>query len=250
MGAPAISTRPRTAARPKPKPKPKPRARAAAARPKARAAAAPARSPARSKPARRSRARHSSSSSGNVAMMPVNAVGRTAVVVGGIADSGVVVGMARSRVWIGVLGVLLGGIVAMNVVGLSLSAAGSQTSAKIDELIQDNSVQQSRLAHRLSNGQITKQATALGLAIPAPDAVRYLNSSASDAKQAAKRLADGSIVNSAPAVAPSEAATDPATVTTDPAAAADPTTVTTDPAAIDPAATATTDPAVAPVTTP
>ena len=185
-------------------------------------------------------------------MLPVNAVGRTAVAVGGIADSGFVVGMARSRVWIGVLGVLLGGIVAMNVVGLSLSAAGSQTSAKIDELIRDNSVQQSRLAHRLSNAQITREATALGLAIPAPDAVRYLNSSAEDAKQAAKRLADGSIVNSAPAVTTSDAVTTP-----DPAAAATDAATTTDPATTDPALTTdpatttdTADTAVPPVTSP
>jgi hypothetical protein len=179
-------------------------------------------------------------------MMPVNAVGRTAVAVGGIADSGVVVGMARSRVWIAVLGVLLGGIVAMNVVGLSLSADGSRTSAKIDQLIQDNSVQQSRLAHRLSNGQISKHAAELGLAVPAPDAVRYLSSSASDAKQAAERLADGSIVNAPPAVASDAAATtDPATLTTDHATTDPATAVTTDPATA-----VTTDSAVSPATSP
>jgi hypothetical protein len=217
MGAPAVSP-----SRPAPRTRPK------------------------AKPARRRRP-SSSTSSGNVVMLPVNAVGRTAVAFGGIADSGVVVGMARSRLWIGVLGVLLGGIVAINVVGLSLSASGSQTSAKIDDLVRDNSVQQSRLAHRLANGRISREAGAMGLAIPAPDAVHYLKAADSDAKQAAKRLADGSIANAPPATAPSEGepAVDPAT-TTDPAADPATATVATDPAT----APVTTDPAVAPVTTP
>ena len=48
--------------------------------------------------------------------------------------------MARSRAWIAVLGVLLGGIVAVNVVGLSLSATVSQTAAKADRVERENSL--------------------------------------------------------------------------------------------------------------
>ena len=216
MGAPAV-------ARPRPAPK---------ARPKPKAKPTPKRKP------------RATTSSGNVAMFPVNAVG-------GIADSGVVIGMARSRVWIGVLGVLLGGIVAINVVGLSLSASGSQISAKIDELIRDNSVQQSRLAHRLSNGRISKEASALGLAVPAPDAVHYLKAGDADAQQAAKRLADGSIANAPPTIAPSESATTvDGTITTATTTPVDPAVTPVDPA-VDPATgLVTTDPALAPVTTP
>jgi hypothetical protein len=216
MGAPAVARpRPAPKARPKAKPKPKPRP---VAKRKPRAA----------------------TSSGNVAMFPVNAVG-------GIADSGVVMGMARSRVWIGVLGVLLGGIVAINVVGLSLSASGSQISAKIDELIRDNTVQQSRLAHRLSNGRISREASALGLAVPAPDAVHYLKAGDADAQQAAKRLADGSIANAPPTIAPSEGATTvDGTTTTATTTPVDPAVAPVDPAV----AVATTDPTLAPVTTP
>lgn len=243
MGAPAVARpRPATKARRKPKVAPKARAKAKP-RPSARAAAparAPRRAPARPKPTpqRRSRA----ATSGNVAMFPVNAVG-------GIADSGVVMGMARSRVWIGVLGVLLGGIVAINVVGLSLSASGSQISAKIDELIRDNSVQQSRLAHRLSNGRISKEADALGLAVPAPDAVHYLKAGDADAKQAAERLADGSITNAPPPITPSEDVTaiDPATTT---ATATDPTAAAVDPGVDAATGVVTTDPTLVPTTTP
>ena len=99
-------------------------------------------------------------------MFPVNAVS-------GIADSGFVVGMSRGRAWIVVLGLLLGGIVALNVIGLSLSSSGGTVSAKIDEIQQENSVLRGRIASRLSNERITRAATSLGLAVPAPDAVHY-----------------------------------------------------------------------------
>jgi hypothetical protein len=225
MGAPAASA-PRTAPRPKTVPGPRTRATP--------------------RPARNQRPR----AGGNVVRMPVNAVGRTAATVGGIADSGIVVGMARSRLWIGVLGVLLGGIVALNVVGLSISSSESRVASRIDDLVRANSVQQSRLAHRLSNGEISRKASVLGLAVPAPDAVRYLDSRGSDATRAAKRLAAGEIANAPPALAVTDEATTD-TTTTDLAAAA---TTAVDPAStttattVDPAAGVTaTDPTLAPV---
>ena len=118
-------------------------------------------------------------------MLPVNAVG-------GIADSGFVVGMTRGRAWIMVLGLLLGGIVALNVVGLSLSASGSSVSTKVDELQQENSVMRARIANRPSNERTTEAASALGLAVPAPDAVHYIGARSSDAtcREAARRRVD------------------------------------------------------------
>jgi hypothetical protein len=156
-------------------------------------------------------------------MLPVNAIS-------GIADSRFVVGMARGRTWIVVLGVLLCGIVAVNVLGLSLSAAGSETSVKIDELQQQNSVLRGRIANRLSNERISEAAAALGLEVPAPDAVHYLQSRQSDAERAAERLAGGEIAAGAPVTPIDVAVTDPAT--TDPAA-------TTGTAQVESAATAT-----------
>lgn len=222
MGAPAASPRLRPPARPKPKPKPRPKSRPA---PRARTAA-PTRPP---RTAPRSMAGRSRvAAGGSVAMLPVNAVG-------GIADSGFVVGMTRGRAWIIVLGLLLGGIVALNVVGLSLSASGSSVSTKVDELQQENSVMRARIANRLSNERITEAASTLGLAVPAPDAVHYIGAKSSDAETAAKRLADGLIATAPPAIE--------ATVT-DPATTTDPATVPTDPTAeaVDPAMTATTPP--------
>jgi hypothetical protein len=53
------------------------------------------------------------------------AVGATAGAVGGLADSGLVVRLTRGRLWIGALAMLLVGIVALNVMALSLNATSS-----------------------------------------------------------------------------------------------------------------------------
>jgi len=269
MGAPAISTRTRPArpapkgrpakARPKaaPKAKPKPRAGAPAAAPRRAPAGARASTSPRSQPrgrsgsaAQRSSRRPLAAGPGGVAALPIAAVGRTADAVSGLADCGVVIGMTRSRAWIAVLGVLLGGIVAVNVWGLSLSAAGSGTAVKIDSLQRENSVLRGRIAKRLSNDRIEQAAAKLGLAVPAPDAITYLKAEEGDAAKAAKRLAGGEISAAAPAATapaidpatglPLETVSEPYAVepaTVEPATApVDPVTGTpVDPAAVDPA---------------
>ncbi|MDQ3103577.1 MAG: hypothetical protein M3Q53_07040 [Actinomycetota bacterium] len=173
-------------------------------------------------------------------LIPVAAVGRTADAFGGIADCGMVVRMTRGRAWIVVLGVLLGGIVALNVWGLGMSASSSATAAKIDALQRQNSVLGGRIANRTSNGTIEQAAAKLGLAVSPADGVQYLDAAASDAERAAERLANGRIsLSPAPAptvVEPLDAtvvATDPAAVPTGPAA------VPTEPATVDPATTGT-----------
>ncbi len=237
MGAPAVSA-PRRAAKPKPKPRAaatKPRSRAATARPKPRAAARP-KARATARPAAPPRTRTGSGAvagAGNVVMLPVSAVS-------GIADSGLVTRMTRSRLWIGVLGLLLGGIVAINVLGLGLSASSSTTESRIDSLQSDNGVLRMREAKRLSTEEIQRKAAALGLFVPAPDAIKYLRSGGDDAAVAAKRLAAGEITAGTPAADPDAA--DDAATTADPAAT---TTATTDPAA---AATAPSEPIIDPNT--
>ncbi len=174
-------------------------------------------------------------------------MGRTAVAVVSLPDCGLVMSMTRSRLWIGVLGVLLGGIVALNVWGLSLTAAGSSTATKIDELQRENSVLRGRTATRLTNGRVEAAAADLGLAVPAAGDVTYLKAGDGDAARAADRLASGAIAL-VEAIAPTttEPLPDPAVVTTDPLVPADTTVPPVDPAvtpvtAIDPAAV---DPAV------
>ncbi|HEX5984483.1 MAG TPA: hypothetical protein VFY69_09785, partial [Solirubrobacterales bacterium] len=76
-----------------------------------RAVAAPARVPARRAPARKPTPKRAPAGRPRLAVV----AGRTAVAVGQLPDSGLVVRMTRGRAWIAVLGLLLVGIVALNV---------------------------------------------------------------------------------------------------------------------------------------
>jgi len=125
-------------------------------------------------------------------LVPV-AVGRTAVAVGGIADSGVVLRLTRSRLWIGLLGSLLVGIVALNVFALSFSASSSKTAALSDELLQENSTLRAEIEAGLSNERVQGAADRLGLIVPEPGAIRYLEPKPGDAAAAAHRLGQGGI---------------------------------------------------------
>ncbi len=172
-------------------------------------------------------------------MTPVAAVGRTAVAVGGIADSGLVFRLTRGRLWIGLLGTLLVGIVGLNVVALSFSATSSEAAAQADELERRNSALEAQLASMLSADELEKAADDLGLHVPLPGSYRYVKASPDDAAIAAQRLKDGELSGTPP----------PAPVIADPTAAVpvtDTTAVVPDPAAVapvDPAGTVPVDPA-------
>jgi hypothetical protein len=180
------------------------------------------------------------------------AVGRTAGAVGGLADSPVVVRLTRGRWWIGLLGALLVGIVALNVMALSFSASSSNAGRQADELKRQNSALRAQIATRLSNDEIQAAATGLGLFLPEAGQVSYVRPSPDDAAEAARRLRAGELGFSdyAPVqvtpVAPTEAVPTEAVPTeappvTDPAATAPETTVPADP--IVPAAPETVPPA-------
>ncbi len=193
-------------------------------------ATAPARSP-------RTRPRHTPAR-----LVPV-AVGRTAVAVGGLADSGLMVRLTRGRLWIGLLATLLVGIVGLNVVALSFSARSSGTARQAEALEQRNSVLRAQLANRLTNAELQTTAAELGLLSPAPGEIRYLRPGDGDAAAAAKRLRDGDLTTrDSAAVTPVV----PITESTDPAAAELATTPTEDSAVAD---TATEAPPTEPVET-
>lgn len=163
----------------------------------ARSSAPARRSPARRPPARapgprRTAPRRRKGQTPAAGFVPV-AVGRTAGAVGGLADSGLVVRLTRSRLWIGLLGGLLVGIVALNVVALSFSASSSNAARQADELERQNSALRGEIAARLSNEEIQAAATKLGLVVPEPGAVRYLRPSPGDAAEAARRLRAGEL---------------------------------------------------------
>lgn len=154
----------------------KPTARAAAA------AAAPARKP-RARPSSPARIRTRTGPH----LIPI-AVG-TATAVRQFPDSPLMVRMTQGRLWIAVLGVLLVGIVALNVFTLSLTAEAGHVDQNIVALEKENSILGSRDAHRSGSGQVRNAAAAIGLEMAAADKVSSIEPHRDDIAVAAQRLA-------------------------------------------------------------
>jgi hypothetical protein len=131
------------------------------------------------------------------------AVGRTAVAVSGLAESGVVYRLTRGRLWIGALATLLVGIVAINVLALSFNATASRTGQQTDVLKRQVSTLRAQIAAAgASNERVQSEAAKLGLIVPEPGAIAYLSPSADDAAVAAKRLESGALTIGAPVATP------------------------------------------------
>ena len=175
----------------------------AVAAPARRSTAAPAPAPSRTtKPKRRAPARKQPRSRPVPARKPapkrrpaatqpklvVTAV-RTAEAVRQLPDSGVVVQMTRGRAWIGVLGILLVGIVALNVATLSFAATAGQVDEQITALEQENSMLESREAQHFSTARVRNQGSQLGLAMPNTEEPRVIELRPDDVATAASRLA-------------------------------------------------------------
>jgi len=120
-------------------------------------------------------------------LIPI-AVG-TATAVRHLPDSSLMVRMTRGRAWIGVLGVLLAGIVAVNVVTLSLAASAGQIDRNIAALEAENSLLGGRVAQRYGVARVHHEAAALGLVTATTDQIGYVRASAHDVSVAAQRLA-------------------------------------------------------------
>jgi hypothetical protein len=161
------------------------------------------------------------------ALFPQAAV-RSAGAVRDLSDSGLIVRLTRGRGWIAVLCALLGGIVALNVLSLSLTAGSGRTSLQIDQLKTDISSLQAQIEERLSASRVEAEAVRLGLANPDPKAITFLSAADADAQRVAHLLAtDGFLLAPsqpssypAPGTAYAPIPTDSATTTT----AATPTT--------------------------
>ncbi|HEV7615579.1 MAG TPA: hypothetical protein VGO36_05065 [Solirubrobacterales bacterium] len=174
--------------------------------PRAKAASAGAAAPARRAPARRSpsnravarpapprkapsRAPSRSKAKRSVGGQLIPLAGRTAVAVGQLPDSGLVMRMTRGRAWIAVLGVLLVGIVTLNVITLSFAASSGKIDEQITSLDQENSILRGRDARLTSVGPVRTAASSLGLAMPSSEDVRVIAPGPDDIATAAQRLA-------------------------------------------------------------
>lgn len=155
--------------------------------PRARAVAAPVKAPARRAPARRAPA----PSRAPLPTRPKLAVvaGRTAVAVRQLPDSSLVVRMTRGRAWIAVLGVLLVGIVGLNVATLSFAASAGQIDEQITKLEQENSMLEGREAKVFSTARIRSEGAAAALAMPTTEEPRLIEFEPADVATAAARLA-------------------------------------------------------------
>jgi hypothetical protein len=203
----------------------------AAASAPSRAPAAPRRAPARkprrsapravprqAPPARRqlhdAPARVIRSAGAGAALLPHAAV-RGAGAVRDLSDSSLIMRLTRGRGWIAVLCALLGGIVALNVVSLSLNANAGRWGIQIDDLQAQNSTLRAQIAERLSAEKVEAAATALGLANPDPRAITVLAARNGDVDKLAHLLSTGSLMTqpSLPSSYPSGGSTSTATTT-------------------------------------
>jgi hypothetical protein len=174
------------------------------------------------------------------------AVGTTAGAVSGLAESGLVHRLTRGRMWIGVLTTLLVGIVALNVVALSFNASSSKTTRQTGVLERQNSALRGQIAAAgASSDRVQALAAKLGMIVPEPGSIGYVEASPKDATLAAQRLESGAITAGAPPAAASSVLTTSTTIAPETTTTTDTTAVTTTPTTTTPVATPTT-----PVTTP
>jgi cell division protein FtsL len=140
--------------------------------------------------------------------------------------------LLTGRVWIVLLAVLLAGIVTANVALLEMNAGIARTTEKVTTLKRQNSRLRLQAARLGSSERIQRAAADLGLVLPAPGEVRYLDARPDeDPAPALKRMSAPDPVPVYTPPPPPEPTT-PVTTTTPPATAetAPPTTTTTTPA--------------------
>ena len=162
-------------------------------------------------------------------LVPI-AVGRTAGAVSGLAELGLVHRLTRGRLWIGLLASLLVGIVALNVLALSFNASSSKATRQTDDLERQISTVRAEIAASgASSDRVRALASQLGMIVPEPGAIGYLDAGPKDAAIAAKRLQSGEISTGAPAASESAAPTTTPTTTDSTVVATTPTATTTTP---------------------
>jgi hypothetical protein len=149
-----------------------------------------------------------------------------------LPDTPLIDGLLRGRSWIWLIGVLLGGIVAMQVSLLKLNAGISNAVTTASTLERQNADLEADIARLSSGDRVRESAQAEGMVTPPPGAIEFLRARPQrDARLAARRMEPPS----------DEAAAIMANGGLEPGILAPPTT-TTDPtttaATVDPALTA------------
>jgi cell division protein FtsL len=121
------------------------------------------------------------------------------------------------RIWIGLIGVLLAGIVFFNVDLLQMNREITQMADKATHLKRENDRLRHDYARLASSERIQEAAAALGLVYPAAGEVRYLESKPKlDAHNASKRIIAPTQELTPEPIAPATTTTTPLTTTTTP----------------------------------
>jgi cell division protein FtsL len=189
----------------------------------ARPATAPRRQPAPSRTSAPAPRRHPAPSRTTAPARRVSGRARTLAPAARVAalprGARVLDALLTGRIWIGLIGVLLAGIVFFNVDLLQMNREITQMADKATEIKRQNDRLRHDYARLASSERIQEAALALGLVYPAAGEVRYLESKPKlDAHNASKRI-----------IAPAETTT-PAPITPGPATTpATPSTTTVPP---------------------
>jgi cell division protein FtsB len=96
--------------------------------------------------------------------------------------------LLRSRLWIWVLGALLGGIVTMQVSLLKLNAGISRAVETTTTLERQNATLEASIARLSAPDKINTNARALGMVLPPAGEVGYLTPGSQDAERAVRRM--------------------------------------------------------------
>jgi cell division protein FtsL len=118
--------------------------------------------------------------------------------------------LLSGRVWIGLVGVLLAGIVFFNVDLMRMNREITHMADRAADMKRENAGLRQDVAQLANSERIQEAAAQLGLVLPQPDEVRYLRSNPRiDARTASKRIIAPNL-----AEAPDSIVTDPTTTTT------------------------------------
>jgi cell division protein FtsL len=179
----------------------------------ARAKAAPAR--AKAAPARRAPARHPDPARTTAPPRRISPGARPAAPAGALPRGARVLdALLTGRIWIGLIGVLLAGIVFFNVDLLQMNREITQMADKATAIKRENDRLRHDYARLASSERIQEAAAALGLVYPAAGEVRYLESKPKrDVHNASKRIVAPSETATPAPIAPTATTTVPPTTT-------------------------------------
>ena len=113
-----------------------------------------------------------------------------------LPDSPLLDRLVRGRTWVGLLGVLLFGVVALNVSLLKLNAVAGRNAETARTLSIKNARLRSQVSRLASSQRLQREGEKLGLVMPAARKLRYLSAGPADARRAARALRSWSIVSS------------------------------------------------------